>query len=698
MPAMKDSHNSSPPFKGQTLHLASNETIVPSIVDDPRLDLQTLTRTLTGNRLLEDGHPRMHFAIQRPRARSASTSICLPEKSSCWFTIPRCHEDTPISTSKDQDIPERHVLLAEGDYDSRSLSLEEVPSIPMAYDDPTASLTTLLPTPRGTTGPSLALRCSQVSQPTEELKDFRQKVDNEELYETLVQRHGLCRKEHPVTRRLSISHVSDSSQDSPESLRCPRPRRKSTSAYQSPSSDFQLGPPNPSIRTSSILGSITLSSPTTPRELCMAAIFELEETQDVLMEAWSRCCMTRQPIPAIKDLWNALYNFTYVINLFTALTATKSCADEEGPPAPTGQDHDWVRPEIRAKYMKWRTPIQQAVHRSLGIGYNGDWADDNSSDGNDDDDDDHQDQQQELYPLTPRQLKDLARVCFEASHMLRPLAMALKALLPHQRELIWARKSERWRLYLSLKRVLQEQIDECVRIARCPLMSWLRNARNQACEALGLDGNKVPGGEKQEEKEDQSEVTACGALQEDHSENVEIDDDEKSMCDATFEPGEIPRQVRTRTITFKAQYYFFCLLSARCSPDKLEELAVKVTNLLLHLEINNIGDSSLREELRGLRRSVMRRADKAERAHRRRLGLVDSVICKMTRRPFHERMMGTIKAGWENISGRNLLNEIDKLFIRSAPSTLSSASLSAEDMSVEEVETEVEEMSPLHRC
>lgn len=431
----------------------------------------------------------------------------------------------------------------------------------------------------------------------------------------------------------------------------------------------------------------------------MAAIFELEETQDVLMEAWSRCCMTRQPIPPIKDLWNALYNFTYVINLFTALTATKSCADEEEPSTPTGQDHDWVRPEIRAKYMKWRTPIQQAVHRSLGIGYNGDWADDNSSGDNDDADDDHQDQQQELYPLTPRQLKELARVCFEASHMLRPLAIALKTLLPHQRELIWARKSERWRLYLSLKRVLQEQIDECVRIARCPLTSWLRNARNQACEALGLDVNKVPGGEKQEEKEYESEVMACGALREDHPEDFEIDeDDEKSMCGVTLEPGEVPRQVRTLIITFKAQYYFFCLLSAIFSPDKLEELAVKVTNLLLHLEINDIGDSSLREELRGLRRSVMRRVDKAERAHRRRLGLLDSVICKMARRPFHERMMGTIKAGWANIPGRNFLNEIDKLFIRSAHSTMSSASLSAEDMSVEQMETEVEQMSPLHRC
>lgn len=705
---MKGSHDPGRPFKGQALQTTSNETIVPSIVDDPRLDRQTLTRTPTGNRLLEDAQPRMHFAIQRPRERSASTSICLSEMGGRWVTVPRCHEDALISSSNtkgmsQEDLPDggaSGTLLLEGD----------VPTLVPSYDDPTASLTTLLPTPRGTTTPLLPSRCSQVSQPTEKLEVLRQELHNGELYETLVQKHGVSREVHPVTRRLSVSHVPESSQDSQESSASPRLRRKSTTAYQpSPSISSQLSSPSPTIRTSPILGRITLSSPTTPRDLCMAAIAELEETQDVLMEAWSRCCQTRQPIPPIKDLWNALYDFTYVLNLFTALTATKSCVDEEEPSNPTAQDPDWVRPRIRAKYMKWRTPIQQAVHRSLGIGYNADWAD-NSSNG-DDDEDDHQAQQQELYPLTPRQLKDLARLCFEASNMLRPLTVALKALLSHQRELICARKSQRWRLYLSLKRVAQEHIDDCVRIARCPLMSWLRNARNQACEALGLDVNKVPGGESEKEvvEEDyERKVLACGALQEDYTEDLEIDDEKKSMCSVTLEPGEAPRRVRTRIISFKAQYYCFCLLSARCSPDKLDELAAKVTNLLLHLEIKHIGDASLRGELRDLRRSVVRRVEKAERAHRRRLGLFDSVICKMTRPTLHERMMRNIKAGWENISGVYFLNDLDKLFVRSAPSTvrsdswseeyMSTESMSAEDMSVEGVEMEVEEMSPLHRC
>lgn len=703
---MKDLHNPIPLFEGQTLHSTSNETIVPSVVDDQGLDRQTLTRTLTGNRLLEDAHPRMHFTSQRPRARSASTSICLPEKAGRWVAVPQRHEDTPISTFSNQDASQKHFLLAKEDDASGILSLEEVPSIAMSYDDPTASLTTLLPTPCRTTGLLLPHRCIQVSQPKDKLQELRQKLDNEQLYETLVQKHGVCREEHPVTRRLSTSYAADSlPQVSRESSPSPRLRRKSTSAYQpSTKSSSQLSSPKSIIRTSSILGPITLSSPATPRDLCMAAIAELEETQDILMEAWSRCCQTRQSIPPIKDLWNALYNFTYVINLFTALTATKSCTDEEGPSTPTGQDHDWVRPEIRAKYMKWRTPIQAAIHRSLGIGYNGGWAENDSSDN--DDDEDFHDQQQEIYPLTPKQLKDLARVCFEASNMLRPLAIALKALLPHQRELIWAEKSGRWSLYVCLKTVVQEHIDECVRIARCPLMSWLRNARNQACEALGLDVNKVPGSEKDGE-DDGREVQIFGALQEEHAEEVEIGDEE-SMCGVILEPGEVPRQVRTRIMTLKAQYYFFCLLSARCSLDKLDGLAAKVTNLLLYLEISNIGDALLREELRDLRRSVMRRVEKAERAHRRRLGLMDSVIQKITRPTLHERMTRNIKAGRENVSGMYFLNDIGKLFARSARSTVSSDSrseesmstedISAEDLSVGEVETEVKKMSPLHRC
>lgn len=698
---MKDSRNSSPPFRGQTLHSSSDETIVPCLVDKPRLDRQILTRTMTGNRLSEDAQPRMHFTIQRPRARSASTSICLPEKGCRWVTVPQRHGETPDCPTNTQGTSQQ---VFPDDGVSGTLSLGEgIPTLALGYDDPTASLTTLLPTPRISTGHLLQARCSQVSQPTEKSKGLHQQLQNEELYGTLVQKHGICRQEHPVTRRLSTSYAIVSL---PEILQvsspCPRLRRKSTSAYQtSPTSHSQLISSNPSILTSSILGPITLSSPATPRDLCLAAIAELDETQDVLMEAWSHCCQTRQPIPPIKDLWNALYNFTYVMNLFTALTATRSCADEQDPSAPTGQDHDWVCPEIRAKYMRWRTPIQKAIHQSLGVGYNKDWADDHSIDDNNDG---HQDQQQELYPLSPKQQNDLARVCFEASYLLRPLTIALKALLPHQRELIRAKRAERWRLYLSVGGVVQEHIDDCVRIARCPLMSWLRNARNQACEALGLDINKVPGGEKRgEEVDDGREVQASGALQEGDLEDVKVYDEEKSIPGVTLQPKEVPRRIRTRIISLKAQYYFISLLSDRCSPDKLEELATKVTDLLLHLQIANIGDASLRIELRDLRRSIMRRVEKAEGAHRRRLGLMDSVIQKMTRTTLHERMMRKLKAGWENVSGMHFLNDRGKLFSRSARSTMSSVSsleesVSAESISLEEVETEVEELSPLHRC
>lgn len=694
---MKGSNSLVSPFKCQTSHSTSRQSKISSIVDDQRLDRQTLTRTLSGNFLLEDARPRMRFTIQRPRARGASTSICLPEKGagSPWVTVPRHYGNTPISTANIKELCQED-LPADDDGASGSLTLEEaIPSLSSSDDDTAASLTTLLPTPCGPTTSLLPSRCSQVSQPPEKLKELHQKVRNEELYETLLKDYGICRKEHPVTRRLSTSHALDLAQASQPSA-CLRPRRKSTSAYQaSYSSGSQPIPPHSVIRTSQILGTITLPSPTTPRELCLAAISELEETQATLTEAWSRCCKTRQPIPQIQDLWNALYNFTFIIHLFTALTVDP-CEDDGELSTSATRSHDWLHADVRAQCMAWRTPKQEMIHKNMGIACNVNRpgrVEDHSNSDDDHHHHHHNKDHREMYPLSPRQQKDLARVCFEASHMLRPLTFALKALLPQQRELAWAKRTERWRLFLSLKKMVQQKIDDCVRITRCPLTSWLRNARNQACEALGLDTSKVPGGE--EEEEDGREVMACGALQE-YTEDLEVDDDEEENSGVILEPGML-RRIRIRIISFKAQYYLFCLLSPRCSPDKLEELAAKVTGLLLQLQVTNISDASQLAKLRNLRRNIMRRVEKAERKHKRRLGLVDSVICKMTHRPLHERITRNIKAGWAKT------NDVYEIFPRLSQPPMSTASsleesTAAEEISVEEVEMDVERMSQLHRC
>lgn len=685
------------------MHSTSRASITTRIVDDQRLDRQTLTRTLSGSLLLEDARPRMLFNNEQPRARGASTSICLPEKGagSPWVTVPQHHGNAPISTATSNTKRScQEDLLADDDGTSGILTLKgEFPSLSISDDDTDESLATLLPTPRGLTAPLHPARCSQVSQTPEKLKELHQTVKNEGLYENLLRDYGICRKEHPVTRRLSTSHAQDSPQVS-QPASCPRPRRKSTSAYQiSPSIGPQSIPPDCMIRISSILGTVTLSSAATPRELCLAAIAELEETQDALTEAWSRCCKTRQPIPPIQDLWNALYNFTFIIHLFTALTVDP-CADNGELCTPTARDHDWLRPDIRSQCMAWRTPKQEAIHQRLGVAYNGERpasVDDHSNSNNDGDH--HNKDHQGMYPLTTRQLKDLARICFEASHMLRPLTVALKALLPQQRELAWAKRTGRWSLFLSLKKVVQQQIDDCVRITHCPLTSWLRNARNQACEALGLDTSKVPDGE--EGDKDGQEVMACGALQE-HTDDLEMDDDDEENSGYVLEPGDL-RRIRIRIMSYKAQYYLLCLLSPRCSPDKLEKLAAKVTGFLLQVEVSNIGDTSLRAELRDLRRTIMRRVEKTERKHTRRLGLVDSVICKITRRPLRERITQNIKPRWIKTFGINFHNDVYETsphLVQPPMSTISSLeeSTAAEEMSVEEVEMVIERMSPLHRC
>lgn len=293
--------------------------------------------------------------------------------------------------------------------------------------------------------------------------------------------------------------------------------------------------------------------------------------------------------------------------------------------------------------MTWRTPEQKKIHRRLGIAYDEDWATWADDDA------------RERYPLSGKQLMTLARVCFEASDMLWPLINALRELSLWQRRLLRAKTAERWGLYLGLKREVHRCIDECVLIAQCPLVSWLRNAREDVCAALGLDADKVPKGE---EKDDE---TVRGALLE--GEDVRDQEDEKND-EVVFQEKGVPRRLRIRIATSKARYYFFCLLSPRCSFDKHEELATNLTLFLQQMEEENSGNEELRTKLIELRQRVMRRLAKTEKVHHVKIHLLDSTTREMTQPVLAKRIISGIKAGWEKLLGRYFWDDLDELFLR----------------------------------
>ncbi|KAJ4392310.1 hypothetical protein N0V93_005935 [Gnomoniopsis smithogilvyi] len=555
----------------------------------------------------------MSLPMKRPRKRGASTSICLPEKGSSWVTVPQ--SDTQTSNKTNDETTSQDIVFDNGSSEREPLCKDA--SIDSSEARESASPITAMPKSSHDTSPLLPARCEHVSKPTEKLEQVRLKARNKALLEKLVQDHGIDRMQYPVSTNDAF-HLD--------------------------------GPSRGILRISPVLGPINLHSPISAKALCLAAIADFDKTQTVLMDAWSPCCRVRDCIPPIQNLWNDLSNFSFAVHLFTALTVTRpSALKSEAPSTPTGHPRNWLQPEVRARYMTWRTPAQKRIHHRLDIAYDEDWA--VSVDGGDDDD------VRERYPLSGKQLMKLAHVCFKASDMLWPLIKALRELFLWQKRMVRAKTDAHWTMFYKRRREVHRCMGKCVRITRCPLVSWLRVARGEVCAALGMDAEKVPGGE-----DEGDDVMARGALLEEKP--VEDQRDEKEIDEVVLEQGAIPRQARVRIALFKARYHFICLLSPRWSFDKLEELATNITLIMEQMEEEeeDMGNAIVSSKLNAIRQRIMRRVEKMEKTHHRKISLVDPITRKMIRPIVPKRAISGIKAGWAKVLGRHFLDGLDELF------------------------------------
>lgn len=184
---------------------------------------------------------------------------------------------------------------------------------------------------------------------------------------------------------------------------------------------------------------------------------------------------------AIKDFWQPLSDFNYVLSVYSFLEGVRNRN---------------LLPHFRQKYMAWRSPEQAKFHESCGLRD----EEDGSSNGNTSSDDmsryDESRAMASKYPLTIHQHLGVARVCDDVNGSLKSLQNWLGEF-QNRRQACLRGITEAGLSNAAMaerRGDLTDAAREFSSLARA-LTKQLRDSRTRLCEALGLDSNQVPGGD-----------------------------------------------------------------------------------------------------------------------------------------------------------------------------------------------------------
>lgn len=221
-----------------------------------------------------------------------------------------------------------------------------------------------------------------------------------------------------------------------------------------------------------------------------AKVTAWHQTVEDFGREWKRCCFAQCRHnflqdslikEATKDVWQPLGDFNYVLSVYSFLE---------------GVNNRSLLPQLRPVYMAWRSPEQARLHERYNLEGEDDLPAGDTTSSNHESRENGSRATASKYPLTKRQHLRLARICGEMDWMLDALRSYLRIFQDRRAE--YATESttagiteavvteHRWRL-INATREFQSHSEILIR--------QLRNSRNGLCEALGLDPDKVPGGD-----------------------------------------------------------------------------------------------------------------------------------------------------------------------------------------------------------
>ncbi|POS70609.1 hypothetical protein DHEL01_v210997 [Diaporthe helianthi] len=223
-------------------------------------------------------------------------------------------------------------------------------------------------------------------------------------------------------------------------------------------------------------------------------VAEWQQTVAEFNLEWKRWCFAQRRASfwqdslitdATKHIWTPLSDFNYVLSVYSFLE---------------GVNNPNLLPHLRPVYMAWRSPEQIRLHERCGLGLGGQDnlpSENGASSNHPSRRDNGSRAAASKYPLTRRQHLRLARTCDDVDWMLRHLRHCLQVF--QNCRLVCAAASTAAATFSDVvvvehRRGLGNAARQFHAVSKT-LISHLRVSRTGLCEALGLDPDKVPGGD-----------------------------------------------------------------------------------------------------------------------------------------------------------------------------------------------------------
>lgn len=207
-------------------------------------------------------------------------------------------------------------------------------------------------------------------------------------------------------------------------------------------------------------------------------------------QMWKRWCFAQRQArfwqdslikEAIKDLWQPLSDFDYVLSVYSFLEGVRNRN---------------LLPHLRRTYMAWRLPEQVSFHEGCGLRDEEDESSNRNSSSDGVSRDDESGTMASKYPLTIPQHLGVARICDDMGWRLKNLRNWLAEFQNRRQACVGTSKDAGLSNAAMAQRrgSLTDAGREFSSLAKT-LTKQLRDSRTRLCEALGLDPRQVPGGD-----------------------------------------------------------------------------------------------------------------------------------------------------------------------------------------------------------
>lgn len=206
-------------------------------------------------------------------------------------------------------------------------------------------------------------------------------------------------------------------------------------------------------------------------------------------QMWKRWCFAQRQArgwqdslvnDAIKDFWQPLSDFNYVLSVYSFLEGVRNRN---------------LLPHSRRTYMAWRLPEQVRFHEDCGLRDEEDESSNRNTPSNDMSRGDESRTMASQYPLTIQQHLGVARICDNMDWGLKSLQNWLAEF--QNRRQACVRTSKDAGLFNAAMAQRRGNLTDAARefssLAKA-LTRQLRDSRTRLCEELGLDPKQVPGG------------------------------------------------------------------------------------------------------------------------------------------------------------------------------------------------------------